>query len=166
MDWFYADPAHHRRLMRVVDRHLGHHLLGRAEDTKIALSASPRIDLDLDEVEDGLSAPFDRSDLDRALSRPVDAIVAAAHETVRRAGVPPDAIGALYFTGGSTGLAHLSRRLAAGFPAAEAVFGDRYASVVGGLGIEAAARFGKTDASSSDGMPDSSREMFHTASPL
>jgi hypothetical chaperone protein len=51
-------------------------------------------------------------------------------------------IDALYFTGGSTGLRTLVDRLAARFPAATAVRGDRYASVVSGLAITAERRFG------------------------
>ena len=51
-------------------------------------------------------------------------------------------IDALYFTGGSTGLeVTLVAQLAAGFPSAQAVRGDRYASVVSGLAITAERRF-------------------------
>ena len=143
MRWFYAEPVFHRRLLHVVRQRLGHRLMARAEDAKIALSDAPAIAIDLGEIEDGLFAPFDQRALAASLARPLDAIVAAAIETVRRAEVTPDAIGALYFTGGSTGLGLLSRRLRDAFPAAEAVFGDRDSSVASGLGVEAAARYGR-----------------------
>ncbi len=142
MRWFYEDAAHHRRLMHVVEARLGHRLVSRAEDAKIALSATSRIDVDLGDVEDGLVVGLDQRALAASLSRPLDAIVAAAGETLRRAGVAGDAIHALYFTGGSTGLALLAQRLLAAFPAADAVFGDRFASVASGLGIEAMRRYG------------------------
>jgi len=142
MRYFYADPVFHRRLLRVVEARLGHRLMGRAEEAKIALSDLPAIDLDLREIEDGLVAPFDGDALGRSLERPLDLIVAAAVETVRRAGVAADAIGALYFTGGSTGLRLLSQRLSLAFPDAESVFGDRFSSVASGLGVEAVARYG------------------------
>jgi hypothetical chaperone protein len=48
----------------------------------------------------------------------------------------------LYFTGGSTGLTPLVDRIAAGFPAAQRVRGDRFASVAQGLGWHARAVFG------------------------
>jgi hypothetical chaperone protein len=48
----------------------------------------------------------------------------------------------VYFTGGSTGLAPLVDRIAAAFPAAQRVRGDRYASVAQGLGLHARAVFG------------------------
>jgi hypothetical chaperone protein len=143
MRWFYADPAHHRRLMRTVDARLGHHLMGRAEEAKIALSEVPSFGISLEEIEAGLATSIDREAIARALTRPLDEIVIAANETVRRAGVGVDAIHALYFTGGSTGLHILATRLKAAFPAAEAVFGDRFSSVASGLGIEAVARYGK-----------------------
>ena len=141
MRWFYADGAQYRRLMRVVEARLGHRLIARAESAKIALSEDHSIDLPLDEIEAGLLITIDREELEDTLGRSLDAIVAAARETVRRAGVRDDAIGALYFTGGSTGLTLLADRLRAAWPTAEAVFGDRYASVATGLGLEAAARY-------------------------
>jgi hypothetical chaperone protein len=58
------------------------------------------------------------------------------------AGVAPDAVDVLYFTGGSTGLTPLVDRIAAEFPAAERVRGDRFASVAAGLGLHARAVFG------------------------
>jgi hypothetical chaperone protein len=44
---FYADARQHRRLMAVLDQHLGHDLLARAEAAKIAVAggAAARIDL-------------------------------------------------------------------------------------------------------------------------
>ena len=65
----------------------------------------------------------------------------AAREAARLAGVAPGAVDALYFTGGSTGLSPLVDRIAACFPAAQCVRGDRYASVAQGLGLHARALF-------------------------
>jgi len=46
------------------------------------------------------------------------------------------------FTGGSTGLKLLAERIAAWFPAAKVVRGDRFASVAQGLGVHARRAFG------------------------
>lgn len=143
MRWFYADQAHYRRLMRVVDERLGHRLVGRAEGVKIALSGEARVDIDLGEVEAGLVAWFDQAAMAASLAGCFERIAVAAAETVRRAGVDRDAIDVLYFTGGSTGLEPLSRHLGAAFPGSEAVFGNRFSSVASGLGIEAGRRFGR-----------------------
>jgi hypothetical chaperone protein len=142
MAGFYADPAHHRRLMRTVRERLGHELAARAEAAKIAVAdgASTRVDLGL--VEPGLAVELDARDAVAAIDADIDRIVDAARETVRLASLAPDAVDALYFTGGSTGLALLTERLAAAFPLARAVHGDRLASVATGLGVYAARRFG------------------------
>jgi len=58
------------------------------------------------------------------------------------AGVPDESVDVLYFTGGSTGLTPLVDRIAAHFPRARRVRGDRFASVAQGLGLHARAVFG------------------------
>ena len=73
----------------------------------------------------------------RALTPDMGRIVDAARETLRQAGVAADAVDALYFTGGSTGLAPLVERIGAVCPRAEQVRGDRFASVAQGLGLHA-----------------------------
>ena len=64
-------------------------------------------------------------------------IVACAVDTVQQAGLKPEEVDALYFTGGSTGLGLLTDQLEAAFPQAKAVRGDRLASVATGLGLHA-----------------------------
>ena len=54
----------------------------------------------------------------------------------------PEQVDVLYFTGGSTGLAPLTQRIAAEFPAARVQRGDRFASVAQGLGVHARRLFG------------------------
>jgi hypothetical chaperone protein len=76
-----------------------------------------------------------------SLERNVGRIVAAAREAARLAGVAPEHVQALYFTGGSTGLRHLTQRFAAPFARAHAVHGDRFTSIVSGLALAAARRF-------------------------
>jgi hypothetical chaperone protein len=77
------------------------------------------------------------------LSDDIGRITEAARETVRLAGLRPDQIDALYFTGGSTGLRLLTDRLAAAFPEAQALQGERLASVASGLGLDARRRYGR-----------------------
>jgi hypothetical chaperone protein len=98
--------------------------------------------IDLDEVEEDLRLAFDEAQLVKAGEEETRRIVQAARDTVQVAGVAPRDVDAIYFTGGSTGLAFLSGALAAVFPDAKAVFGDRLASVATGLGIHARRVFG------------------------
>ena len=77
-----------------------------------------------------------------ALAVDVAAIADAAAHTAQLAGVPPERVDALYFTGGSTGLALLREAIAAKFPRALRVQGDALASVGQGLGLHARRVFG------------------------
>lgn len=137
----YADLRHHTRLMKVVTDHLGHDLLGRAEMAKIASAAGDEARIDLRLVERGLSATLTPAQAQQALNDDIERIAGAARETVRLAGLQPDQIDALYFTGGSTGLHLLTDRLAAAFPQARALQGERLASVASGLGLDARRRY-------------------------
>lgn len=134
---FYGDPAHHRRLMKVVQDRLGHALVGRAEAAKIAVADGGHTDIDLALVEAGLHNGLDAEQAARALEADVERITLCALDTVRLAGLKPGQLGALYFTGGSTGLTLLTDALQAAFPGARAVRGDRLASVATGLGLYA-----------------------------
>ena len=137
MRHLYGDARHHERLMRVVERRLGHALAARAEEAKIGVAAGGETMIDLERVEDDLRLAFDDAQLIDAGSEETRRIVDAARETVRVAGVAPRDVSAIYFTGGSTGLVFLTRALADAFPHAQPVFGDRLASVATGLGIHA-----------------------------
>jgi hypothetical chaperone protein len=137
MKRFYANPVHHERLMTVVEERLGHELASRAEDAKIQVAEGGDTTLDLGHVERHLQVTLtERQALD-ALEADIQRIVNAARETATQAGLALGDINALYFTGGSTGLRLLAERIAAAFPQARAVRGDRFASVATGLGLHA-----------------------------
>ena len=89
-------------------------------------------------------ARFGEAQALQALDADIEKIIAAARDTARQAGLKPDAIDALYFTGGSTGLRLLAQRIAAAFPKARAVRGDRFASVANGLGVFAQRWYGRS----------------------
>jgi hypothetical chaperone protein len=142
MRHLFSNVRHHDRLMRVVDRRLGHALAAHAEEAKIGVAAGGETMIDLELVEDDLRLAFDEAQLIKAGHDETLRIVQAARDTVQAAGVAPRDVGAIYFTGGSTGLAFLSGALSAAFPEARPVFGDRLASVATGLGIHARRLFG------------------------
>ncbi|MDZ5458113.1 Hsp70 family protein [Azohydromonas lata] len=138
---FYADANQHRRLMKAVQERLGHALGALAEGAKIDVASSGQARVDLSLLEPGLFSELDEPQALQALDADLQSIADAAVETVRRAGVAPDRVDALYFTGGSTGLQPLTSRIAAAFPAARSVRGERFASVAQGLGLHAARCF-------------------------
>lgn len=138
----YNDHDAHRRLLQVLNHHRGHDLAACAEKAKIAVSESGRATIALDFIEPGLQVSVDDRELRSALEHGVERIVAAAREAMRLAQLDPGQLGAVYFTGGSTGLGFLVERIGAAFPSAEVVRGDRYSSVVSGLAITAHQSFG------------------------
>ncbi|MBP6902451.1 MAG: Hsp70 family protein [Burkholderiaceae bacterium] len=147
MKSFYADLGQHARLMTVLREHLGHGLIARAEAAKIAVAGlagsggAARIDLSL-LGEPGLEVALGEAEAVAALDADLQRIVDAAGDTLTQAGLRPEQVDALYFTGGSTGLTPLAERIAARFPAARRVRGDAFASVAAGLGQHARRVFG------------------------
>ena len=137
----YLDHRAHQRLMRVLEQHRGHELAALAEAAKIEVSDAGRAVIDLRFIEPGLQKPVSEDQQAMALQANVERIVATARETVRLAQIGTDRIDALYCTGGSTGLKSLVAQLAAVFPLAQLIRGDRFASVVSGLAITAKRRF-------------------------
>jgi len=142
MKSFYSDLQHHARLMTVVTERLGHALIGQAEAAKIAVAEGGHTTLDLGLLQKGLQAALTETQAIEAVEADLKRIVAAADDTLIQAGVAREQVSALYFTGGSTGLKPLAQRIAARFPAARVVRGDRFASVAQGLGVHARRVFG------------------------
>jgi hypothetical chaperone protein len=142
MRGFYADTRHHDRLMTVLTERLGHELAARAETAKIAVAEGGSTIIDLSHVERGLAVALSEPQAVAALEHDIGRIVAAARETAHLAGLVPQAIDALYFTGGSTGLRLLAQRIAAAFPFSRVVRGDRFASVASGLAVFAQRCYG------------------------
>jgi hypothetical chaperone protein len=141
MKGWYADPRHHARLLIAVQQRLGHALAAAAEQAKIDVALHGKALIDLSALEPGLAATLSQAQAAAAIETDLGRIVQAASETARMAGVAPQAVDALYFTGGSTGLQPLVERIGAGFAAAQQVRGDRFASVAQGLGLHARAVF-------------------------
>jgi hypothetical chaperone protein len=142
MKSWYADARHHARLITTVEEHLGHALAAAAERAKIDVAQHGQALVDLDLLEPGLRSALHEAAASAAIESDLQRIVQGAAETVRQAGVAPAQVQTLYFTGGSTGLTPLVSRIAACFPAAQQVRGDRFASVAQGLGLHARAVFG------------------------
>ncbi len=144
---FYGDTRLHDRLMTVVTQRLGHALAAQAEHAKIDVAdggdapVTRVVHVALDAIEAGLTAEVTHQRAMDSIAVDLDRVVAAARETLRQAGLHPDDVDVLYFTGGSTGLSPLTQRLAGVCPAATLVRGDRFASVAQGLGVHAQRTF-------------------------
>jgi hypothetical chaperone protein len=137
MKSFYGEPAHHARLMAVLDRRLGHALAALAEQAKITVADTATASVDLAQIEATLRVEIGQADLMASIDVDLRRIADAAGATVAMACITPAEVDAVYFTGGSTGLAALATRIAARFPAARVVRGSQFASVAQGLALHA-----------------------------
>lgn len=142
MKSFYADESQYDRLITVIDEHLGHDLMSRAEAAKIDVSKGGSSVIDLSILEPGLSVAMDEDDAIAAIGSDLERITLAATETLRQAGLAQDQVNVLYLTGGSTGFNLLVAQISAQFPAARVVRGDPFGSVALGLGLHARRLFG------------------------
>jgi hypothetical chaperone protein len=137
-----AEPGKLKRLQRLIDERAGHWLAMRVEEAKIALSGAPEVELDLDRL-----APPERLRVDRrlftdAIGGLVDGVGATVQRLLDEAGIAPERVDTVFFTGGSSGVATLRERIAAIVPDARRVEGDLFGSIGAGLAIDAARKFG------------------------
>ena len=139
---FFAEPTPYRRLRRVIERRLGHEILGRTEQAKIELSDAPATRIDLAHVEAGLAVPARQAELLRLLEQLLSRLVAVGLGTLQHAGLDAARVDTVYFTGGSSGMSALRAAFQRAFPASRLAVGDLFGSVVSGLGLDAGRRFG------------------------
>jgi hypothetical chaperone protein len=137
----YGSKQFFARLAAVLDEKLGHQLLAQAEQAKIKASEDGQFTITLNDVEANLSKPVSGRDIQQAIHSELDVIAAAARVTIAQAGLKPEQIGALFFTGGSTGLLSLRECIAKVVPNAKTIEGERFESVAFGLGIAAVDRW-------------------------
>ncbi|WP_373974113.1 Hsp70 family protein [Chitinibacter sp. SCUT-21] len=137
-----VDKIRFERLLNVVRHQAGHHLAMRVEAAKIALSDQLMTELDLAEAEKGLVAQISRGTFENAIAQETRRVCNAALATLSQAGVAPEAVNTLFFTGGSSAVPALRHTLAAAFPSARTVEGDHFGSVGCGLAVVAQQRYG------------------------
>ncbi|MBE9608271.1 Hsp70 family protein [Chitinilyticum piscinae] len=137
-----ADRPRYDRLARVVRQQRAHEIAIAIEAAKIALSANTSTRIELDALEDGFCIDIPREILEDAIGGDIQRVVQAALATLASAGVRPEQLDTLFFTGGASAVPALRLALAGAFPAAQAVEGDAYGSVGSGLAVTAQQRYG------------------------
>ena len=136
------EPEKTARLLTLIEKRAGHWLANEVEQAKITLSDQESTTLVLDRIETDLRRQLTRDEFDPATTGLVGKIEAKLGVLLRDAGVAPERIDTIFFTGGASGVPHLRRRLAALLPQARPVEGDLFGSIGAGLAIEAARRYG------------------------
>ena len=130
----YADPALHQRLIKVLLQRLGHHLAHDVEQAKIGCSErSGHTVLDLSYVAPHLQVAMTVDALEEHLHALLARTVACALDCVQAASLRPQAVDAIYLTGGSSALRPFQTALQAAFPGVPLVEGDLFGGVASGL---------------------------------
>jgi hypothetical chaperone protein len=137
-----CEPQKVSRLLKTIRHHLGHRIAFAVEDAKIALSEAAEIALPLDFLEAGLSAGVTQSRFEAAVRDKLDKLTSVARECVGRAGVRPDQIQTIFFTGGSSRVPSVQRAISKAAPDARGTTGSDFLSVAAGLTREAQRKFG------------------------
>ena len=137
-----AEPDKLKRLQRLIDDRAGHWLAMRVEEAKIGLSDTPEVALDLDRLEPPELLRIHRDLFTGAIAGMIDSVGATVQRLLDEAGIGPERVDTVFFTGGSSGVASLRERIAAIVPDARRVEGDLFGSIGAGLAIDAARKFG------------------------
>jgi len=137
-----AEPDKLKRLQRLIDDRAGHWLAMRVEEAKIGLSDAPEVVLDLDRLDPAESLRVHRDLFTDAITGMIDSVGSTVQRLLDEAGVEPERVDTVFFTGGSSGVASLRERIAAIVPDARRVEGDLFGSIGAGLAIDAARKFG------------------------
>lgn len=136
-----VNPKAIERLIRVVELQEGHRILNEVEKGKCKLSDTLDVNLNLNFIEPGFILPVTRVDFETMIEDKVLQLIQTLQNTIEDAGVENAAIDAVFFTGGSTQIPIIQRKIKEQLPAAEMVYGDVYSSVGRGLIIEAQRKF-------------------------
>ncbi len=138
----YSDTRLHDRLMQVLTEGQGHHIAQVVEQGKIDVSVhDAQTTLDLSFVDAAMRIALTPEQLAGELAELLGRVVACAQDCVRAAGVVPQALDAIYLTGGSSALRPFQQALREGFAGVPLIEGDLFGGVAAGLAYEAQARY-------------------------
>lgn len=129
-------------LLNVIEERSGHWLAIKAEEGKIALSAQEQVVLQLDRLRPAQTLTLQRAGFEQAIDHLVGDIESTVASLLRDAGIGPDDVDTVVFTGGSSGVRLLRERVASLLPDARRVEGDLFGSIGAGLAIDAERKFG------------------------
>jgi len=137
-----AEPQKIERLLAVLEQRKGHELLAGVEAAKIELSQTDLAAFDFADNAAGLSLAIERSELEAAVAANVQRIRSRIGDVLCMASLAPDAVSAVFLTGGATRMPVVQQAISAAIPNGRLVAGDVFGSVAKGLALDAAKRFG------------------------
>ena len=134
-------PERVSRLLKTLKRRLGHRIAFAIEDAKIALSDSDATQIALSFLETGLDTAATRAGFDKAIQEKTWRLTNIASDCIRDAGLKPDAVSTIFFTGGSSRVPAVRDAIAAAAPSARVAARSDFLSVALGLTREAQRRY-------------------------
>lgn len=123
-------PEKLARLLQLYHAILGHGVVRRAEEAKIALSQTHEIQSSLDFLSDTVNVTITREAMMEAIESPKSKMIRLVKEAVVQSGVTPDVI---YMTGGSAKSPILRQAVSELLPNVEVIAGNDFGSVTAGL---------------------------------
>ncbi|MFK7889763.1 MAG: Hsp70 family protein [Granulosicoccus sp.] len=128
-------------LLDLVISQLGYELAGTVEQVKIQLSESHNAPFALKSLSPELSSQISREDFEDAIDGAIAQLIEGISLSLASAGVPTQSVTSVFYTGGSSSVPLLQRKIHDLFPLADQVRGDIFGSVGLGLTIDAARKF-------------------------
>lgn len=129
-------------LQRLIEERAGHWLALKVEQGKIALSGADSVELALERLRPAHTLTLQRAQFEDAIGHLVGTVGQTVQRLLADAGVTPDAVDTVFFTGGSSGIPLLREQIAALVPKARRVEGDLFGSIGAGLALDALRKFG------------------------
>jgi hypothetical chaperone protein len=136
-----TEPEKIERLLRVLEQRKGHELLAGVESAKIELSCANLATLRLGDSVNDFSREITRAELEEVIADSLQRMRARIDGVLEMAGLTPEAVSAVFLTGGATRMPSVRKFVATAVPAARLIEGDTFGSVASGLCLDAAKRF-------------------------
>ncbi len=118
------------RLLTVQQQKLSYRVVNAAEQSKIAITEQPQQQVDLSDIDAGLSVILDRDGFAKACKRELNSIANLMADAITQANCQPDVV---FVTGGTAKSPVLNQFLQAQFNHVPIVIGDHFGSVTAGL---------------------------------
>ncbi len=129
------------RLIKVLKRQYGHHILEDVERCKRQLSKSERSAVSLEEIERGLQIEVSKREFEQVIEPLIAAIRDKVGALVASCGLRNDDIDFVFYTGGTTLIPMVQQTINMMFQNSQALTGDMLHSVGIGLTLDAKERF-------------------------
>ena len=123
-------PALISRLLTIQQQRLSYRMVNAAEQSKIALSDKTQHQIDLFDIDEGLSIVLEREDFSSACHRQLTSIADLMKDAIDQAGCQPDVV---FVTGGTAKSPVINQFLQQQFQQTPIIVGDHFGSVTSGL---------------------------------